>query len=226
MRYGLTGLPNDPAPSPLLSLAEAKLHLRVDHDAEDALIEAQVLAAARMAEQYTRRAFVARSFAMTLEAFPGSAWVGAYAAQDGDVWPPRFGSLTTADRFPAAIVLPLGPLLSVTSITYMSLDLDAEGQPTSKTITGYQASNSSWPPRILPRYSECWPCVAAVPEAVRIEFVAGYGEPAAVPQDIKAGVKLILGSLHEHREDQVMGTVNELPQGAKALLSPYRIFRL
>lgn len=226
MRYGLIELTASPPSEPLLTLAEAKLHLRVDHSAEDELIEAQVQAATRIAEQYTRRAFVARSFLMTLEAFPRRAWVGGTAVQDGEVWPPRFGSLTAPERYPDAIVLPLGPLAAVTSITYASEMLDGDGQPIIETLTGYQTSNAAWPPRILPRYGQCWPCTADVPEAVQIEFVAGYGTPAQVPADIKAAVKLLLGSLFELRENESTVSISVLPMGAQALLAPYRMFRL
>jgi hypothetical protein len=36
---------------------------------------------------------------------------------------------------------------------------------------------------------------------------------------------LIIGHLYENRENVIVGhTVNELPQGAMALLNPYRVF--
>lgn len=226
MKYGLTEIPMDPAPAPLLTLEQAKLHLRVDHSAEDSLIIDQVLAATRIAEQYTRRAFVERAYRMTLDAFPRAGCVGSHAPQDGQVWPPRFGNLSVATRYPDAIVLPLGPLLTVTAIAYDSNDMDEDGQPIEDSVSAYRASNAQWPPRITPRAGECWPCTADVMDAVRIDFVAGYGAPGDVPQDIKAAVKLILGSLHEHREDELIGSATQLPRGAEALLSPYRIFRV
>ena len=50
MRYGLAEISGSPAPEPVLTLAEAKTHLRVDITADDTLIQALILAAARHAE--------------------------------------------------------------------------------------------------------------------------------------------------------------------------------
>lgn len=70
-----------------VSLAEAKLHLRVDWAKEDLLILRCVSAARQWAEAFTRRAFMTQTWEMYL------------------------------DRFPAVIELPLPPLQSVAAIT-------------------------------------------------------------------------------------------------------------
>lgn len=226
MHYGLTEIQGSPAPDPLLTLSEAKLHCRIDVDAEDSLVQANVLAATRWAEQYTRRVFVSREFELTLDDFPRKAWIDSHAPQDEEAWPPRFGSLTQSTRFPEAIVLPIAPLVSLESITYASTTLEGSPEePVYKTVEGV-IDKSSWPPRIHPKFKKCWPEVSRVPEAVTVKFSAGYGEPGDVPDDIKQAVKLILGSFYEHREDQVVASVMRVPFNAEALLSPYRLFRL
>ncbi len=58
-----------PAAEPL-SLAEAKLHLRVDDNADDALIGALITAARQHAEHDTRRALVTQTWKLALDAFP------------------------------------------------------------------------------------------------------------------------------------------------------------
>lgn len=77
-----------PAVEPL-GLAQAKDHLRVTHDREDAQIDALVLGARQIAEDMTGRAFMTQTWDLAL------------------------------DRFPAEIRVPKPPLLSVTSITYI-----------------------------------------------------------------------------------------------------------
>lgn len=78
--------------APVVSLAEAKLHLRVEHDAEDALIERIVRAATERAEEVQARAYVTQTFRLVLPRFPSGR----------------------------VLRLPRPPLQQVTSITYMS----------------------------------------------------------------------------------------------------------
>jgi uncharacterized phiE125 gp8 family phage protein len=53
-----------------VTLAEAKLHCRVDASDEDALITALITAATEMAEQATGRAIMPQTWELTLDAFP------------------------------------------------------------------------------------------------------------------------------------------------------------
>jgi uncharacterized phiE125 gp8 family phage protein len=53
-----------------VSLAEAKLHLRVDVAEEDALITAFITSATEAAEQITGRALMPQTWELTLDAFP------------------------------------------------------------------------------------------------------------------------------------------------------------
>jgi len=56
-----------PAAEPLL-LADVKLHLRVEHNADDALITALIQAAREQAEDYTGRALITQTWALTDDA--------------------------------------------------------------------------------------------------------------------------------------------------------------
>ncbi len=58
-----------PAVEPV-TLAEAKLHLRVDHSDEDALISSLISAARRYAETFTGRQIITATWELTLDAFP------------------------------------------------------------------------------------------------------------------------------------------------------------
>jgi uncharacterized phiE125 gp8 family phage protein len=58
-----------PAVEPL-TLAEAKAHLRVEHDGEDAAIEALIRAARALCEQVTRRALIEQTRALRLDRLP------------------------------------------------------------------------------------------------------------------------------------------------------------
>lgn len=58
-----------PATEPV-TLAEAKLHLRVDHSADDALIGVLIAAAREQAEHRTGRSLIDQQWTLTLDAFP------------------------------------------------------------------------------------------------------------------------------------------------------------
>lgn len=138
----------------------------------------------------------------------------------------------TLDQFPAtdSIALPLPPIQSVTSITYV----DELGASQTFSSSKYALSAAKhWGPRINLNYGEVWPTTRYQPDAVTVRFVAGYDDgssPAdpqgSVPAPIKAAMKLLIAHWYEHREQVVMGqTPAELPMAVTALLGPYRVLR-
>lgn len=62
---------SDAATEPVTT-AEMKLHLRVDHDAEDDLIDSLVKAARQLLEDQTGRAFITQTWQLTLDKWPAS----------------------------------------------------------------------------------------------------------------------------------------------------------
>ncbi|MFZ5762838.1 MAG: head-tail connector protein [Thermodesulfobacteriota bacterium] len=82
-----------PAAEPV-SLAEAKLHLRVEHAADDALITALIQAARERAEAITRRALISQTWEVYLDEWPSEGFIR----------------------------LPMPPLQSVASVKYTDTD--------------------------------------------------------------------------------------------------------
>jgi uncharacterized phiE125 gp8 family phage protein len=126
------------------------------------------------------------------------------------------------DEFPSgAIVLAKGRLISVTSVKYR----DAAGVEQTLDPSAYQVDDVSEPGRALPAPGASWPSTEdGRVNAVRVRFVAGYGDPPAVPGPIKSAMLLIIGHLYEHREMEIVGTISTpLNFAVDALLSPYRM---
>jgi uncharacterized phiE125 gp8 family phage protein len=184
-----------------VTLAEAKAHLRVDGTDEDALISALILAAREHCEAATGRVLVQQTWDLKL------------------------------DRFPCLIEVPLPPLRSVASISY----LDDAGA--SQTLAGayYLVDAASEPARITPSYGQSWPSTYPVTGAVTVRFVAGYPDDgnsppdlvANVPQSIKLAMLLLIGHWFEHRSDVLAENglqVASLPRAVDALLIPYRVW--
>jgi uncharacterized phiE125 gp8 family phage protein len=59
-----------------VSLADMKAHLRVEHAAEDALIEGLILAARQYCEGFTRRSFIEQSWRLSLDRLPEGGEIG------------------------------------------------------------------------------------------------------------------------------------------------------
>ena len=176
----------EPTAEPITT-AEAKAHLRVDIADDDTLIAALVKAARRWCEEATNRAFVTQTWDLRLDHFPGwGSWRGPYA-----------------DLASVEILVPISPLASVTSITYVDTDGTSQTLATAK----YTVDSASEPARIVPAYGESWPDTRDVPNAVTVRFVAGYGAATAVPERIKAAIKLMVASLYENREPVNIGNI-------------------
>jgi uncharacterized phiE125 gp8 family phage protein len=90
------------------------------------------------------------------------------------------------DYFPPwEIELPLPPLQSVTSITY----LDTGGTSQTWSAGNYLVDIYNDPGRITPSFGNVWPSTRWQNNAVTIRFVSGYGTSIAVPEPIKQAIR-------------------------------------
>lgn len=93
----------------------------------------------------------------------------------------------------------LMPLQSVTSITY----LDIDGVEQTLASSQYVVDAVSRPARIEPAYGVMWPAVREQMNAVKVRFVAGYGDAADVPACIKNWMLIRIKTLWEQRDQTV-----------------------
>lgn len=128
----------------------------------------------------------------------------------------------TLDRWPYGdeILLPRPPLQSVTQIEYTRSD----GTTAVVPSTDYTVNVDHEPGRLILGDGKSWPGDQLTrAAAIRITYVAGYGAAAAVPAAVVTAIKLLVGTLYEHRESVVVGTIAApLPQSVEWVLSPYR----
>lgn len=180
------------APSTLpVSLAEAKLHLRIDAADEDALVTALISAATQGAEQETGRAIMPQTWAVTLDAFP------------------------------EAIELMRTPVQSVTSVKYF--DEAGVQQTLPGSLYSLDNSEDAGFAYVVPAYDTDWPDTRDQVNAVEVIYTAGYADAAAVPEIIKAWIKLRVGALFENREAWTLGKSIEPNPFVDRLLDPYRL---
>lgn len=129
------------------------------------------------------------------------------------------------DAFPQAeIELGMPPVQSINQITYV----DTAGA--TQTLVGgsyYVLDNvSDLEAFALPAVGYTWPATLDTANAVRVRFTAGYGAASAVPDAIKAWLKIRVATLYKFREQLIAGvSVADLPRGyVDALLDRYRIY--
>ncbi len=135
------------------------------------------------------------------------------------------------DAFPpdgCAIELPLSPVSSVTSVSYVDTNGDSQTWSSSLYQTDLPSGPKAVRARIQPAYSQYYPVARTQMNAVTVRFVAGYGAAASsVPSSMKSGMKLLIAHWYEQREAVAVGVgigVISVPSTIDALLLPYRSY--
>jgi len=182
-----------PAVEPI-SLAEGKLHLRIDTTAEDVLISSLIKAARQYCEGYQRRAYITQTWELWLDRFP-----------DIDI-----------------IDVPLPPLQSVSSIKYYDTAngvhtffdseyfVDCKSQPGRVSLS----YGKCWPTDTLrPANGVCITFVAGYGAAA-----------AAVPVTATYAILLLVAHYYENREAAGSSQIYPAPLSVDALLWQERCF--
>jgi hypothetical protein len=194
-----------------VSVSQAKEHERISINdaAEDALIQNQLFAATRLAEEFTRRAFMPQvweyrtsNIAPIME-IPRPPLIGIYP-NSPDPMEPGYRSMLFTNLNDEDTV--------VAEDTWFIDNVDEPGRLIFK-------SNSSFP---YPWATWGWGCIPA--GYLTINFLAGYSDDndvaiANIPWEIKEGILQIFGFLYQNREGQ------PIPCGSVAhtLLSPFKV---
>src|SRR5690348_7921169 len=115
----------DPPTAPVMTLAQAKAHLRISHSDDDALITGIVNAATKHAENQMQRVLMPQTWELRLDSFPNQPCSG----WQRDYWKygnPRssYGDYRTYGNYRAfdSLELPLAPLIEVNSVNYRDTD--------------------------------------------------------------------------------------------------------
>lgn len=123
------------------------------------------------------------------------------------------------DDFCEPIVLPdVAPVSAIVSVKY----IDSAGALQTLATSVYQLVPEA-PARLVLAFDQVWPDLRGDRDGVRIEVTSGYGAAAAVPEDIKAAMLLLIGHLFDHRSENIEGNLTQMPFAAASLLSPYTV---
>lgn len=173
--------------TPLISTAEAKANLRVEHSDEDDVIARLCLAVTDLLDGYTGetgRALVQQ----TIE------WVVEYEE----------GVLTA----------PVGPVSSITSVTYLDEDGDQIDTEVTLSVTASLLGEDKIK---LGRVED-----GVTPAYLKIEYVAGPSQSNPTPSAIIQAAHLLIGHYYENREDSTAMKVEAIPMCATTLIDRHR----
>lgn len=167
----------DAATEPI-SVEEFRQHSRIDASDYDTIstIERFIGAVRRLLEARTGRIFHEQTLEMYLDSWPSSRYI----------------------ELPGAT-----PLIAISAVGYK----DTDGVETT-TWAAYIADTRKEPGRLVLGYGESWPSEALYPASpIRIRYRAGIAEASPIteaPDDAKAAMLFLCGSLWEHREDLIV----------------------
>lgn len=183
-----------PSSSSLVSLAEAKAHVGAIGFTDD---DSQLTAMAAAAQ-----AMLDGPRGLTGRALFTSTW-----RLSCDGWPC------------GGIRIPLGPVSSISSVTYT--DLNGSTQTLASSLYTYDLDAD--PVLIVPSYSSVWPPTRDTPGAVKVTFVAGETTP---PADLKAACLLLIGHLYANREAASADSLAEIPMAVSSIVNRYAAGRV
>lgn len=124
--------------------------------------------------------------------------------------------------FPDRLWLPrAAPLQSVTFVKYY----DASNVLQTLSSSSYVVPAFAEPACVVLADTYSWPDVYDRPDAVRVEYVCGWDDPADVPANLVQAVLLLVGHYYEHREHSITGVMQApIAMAAEALCAPSRVF--
>lgn len=190
-----------------LGLEEMKTYLRLEHDDDDALVQALITTARELCETFTGRALMVQKFSLQMDRWP--------SAQDPQWWDGvRDG--VAIDRSLNSIDLPRAPVTVIDSVVVY----DDLGGSREYSSAHYYLDSHGMRHRFCLRHQAPVPQGSKSAGAIEILFTAGYASALDVPQALKQGMRQIVAHLYEHRGDAV-----DVLRASKAedLFKPFRI---
>ena len=180
----------------IISVANAKEHLRVDTSDDDTLITFYIDAARTYIEEYLGRTLVPKTLKLHLDRFP----------YDGQ-----------------SILIPDSPVVAISSITYVDTNGDTQTWASSEYNVDIvslpsrleTAYNVSYPSTRAQHNA------VTITYTAGYDVTAGI---SLAPGAIGHAIKLMLGSMYEVRENDCPAQLYSPSLGFKTLLAPYKLY--
>lgn len=193
-----------------VTLQQAKKHCRVTIDDDDDLILGYVAAAREYVEGFCRKTLLTTTLVYALDAFP---YRSRYAGWHRPLH--EYQGLQVVRHHNDNIIrIPRPPLQRIIQVTYID-----EAQVTRTLAPAlYGVDVISQPGKLFLLEGAFWPTTVLQPNAVQIEFEAGYKTTAEVPRTLRTAILLLVAHLYENREATAEKVLQEIPLAVKSML--------
>ena len=182
MKYNSVTRATGPAVEPL-TVAEAKLHLRVDISDDDAYIGTLITAAREWVEAYLDRTLITTQLILRAAEFPTEE-----------------------------LELPRPPMVASGTATAVVVTYTLADTTTATLSTAlYRVDRTSTPGNVAPIINGTWPSdVIEDANAVAVTYWAGYGPTSAsVPATIRHACLMLIGHWYEQRSAVLTATISK-----------------
>lgn len=151
-------------------------------------------------------------------------WVEAYLG----LRVAQTGVQIALDAFDGSISLEEGPVLYVSSITYLDPDTGSELVVDSSI---YELDTNDQIAVVKLRADQEWPDAKSGTNSIKVNYVIGYSaegdspQDAPLPKSIKTAILLLVAHLYKNREASTEKSLSEIPMGVTFFLSPIKLRR-
>lgn len=121
---------------------------------------------------------------------------------------------------PGHVRLTVGPFQSLTSVEYY----DTDNALQTATLGNFETWLDGDFVRVKPKSGQSWPNAYSRPDAIKITYVAGFGDAGSdVPQGIRQALLLLVGHWYENRIAASDAKLQEIPLAVDALIGAERV---
>lgn len=181
--------------TPIITLAEAKIHLRVGDSGDDAYITSLIFAAQNVIENYCNISLMSKNITQTCDTWEDTKILL--------ISPPANSGL-----------------VSLTRVEYYN----TTNVFTTETLANYILDSGSTPPRLQLAVNKTYPTTYERNGAIRVTYLCGQTATNRIPVALKQAALIFVGQFYENRQIDIVGrTVGTIPTAAKFLMEPYRI---
>jgi hypothetical protein len=198
LKYNSVTRVTGPAVEPL-TVAEAKLHLRVDTTEDDTYIGTLITAAREWVENYLDRTLITTQLILRAAEFPTEELLYRHGDHSG------LGVTGKLD-------LPRPPMIASGTATAVVVTYTLADTTTATLSTAlYRVDRTSTPGNVAPIINGTWPSdVIEDANAVAVTYWAGYGPTSAsVPATIRHACLMLIGHWYEQRSAVLTATISK-----------------